>query len=162
EAGPIPLGQLDLDFGRLIASLEAEFARAQRARTVAAKDGRAILIYVGENQAHTGERPDPQDHLRELRELAPTARAEGVDTVAQLRDRLDPKFVMGRGKLDDVVLRAVELDAQVLIFDRNLSPAQASAIAKQTDLKIIDRTQLILDIFAQRAQSKDGRLQVEL
>src|SRR5205823_4248179 len=85
-----------------------------------------------------------------------------VDTVEQRRDRIDPKFVMGKGKLDDVVVRAVELGAQTLIFDRNLSPAQISAIAKNTDLKIIDRTQLILDIFAQRAQSRDGKLQVEL
>jgi GTPase len=85
-----------------------------------------------------------------------------VDTVIQRRDRIDPKFVIGKGKLDDVVVRAVELDAQTLIFDRNLSPSQISAIAKNTDLKIIDRSQLILDIFAQRAQSKDGKLQVEL
>jgi GTP-binding protein HflX len=69
---------------------------------------------------------------------------------------------MGKGKLDDVVVRAIELDAQTLIFDRNLSPAQISAIAKNTDLKIIDRTQLILDIFAQRAETKDAKLQVEL
>src|SRR6185436_13464019 len=77
-------------------------------------------------------------------------------------DRIDPKFVMGKGKLDEVVVRAVERDAETLIFERNLSPAQISAIGKNTDLKIIDRTQLILDIFAQRAQSRDGKLQVEL
>src|SRR5262249_17253666 len=61
-----------------------------------------------------------------------------------------------------VILRAAELDADVLVFDRNLSPSQSSAIAKTTDLKIIDRSQLILDIFAQRAESRDGKLQVEL
>jgi GTP-binding protein HflX len=69
---------------------------------------------------------------------------------------------MGKGKLEDVVVRAMQLDAQVLVFDRELTPAQASALAKQTDLKVIDRTQLILDIFAQRAESRDGKLQVEL
>src|SRR5205085_10733188 len=69
---------------------------------------------------------------------------------------------LGRGKVDEVVLRAMQLDVEVLIFDRNLNPAQAAALAGVTDLKIIDRTQLILDIFAQRAESRDGKLQVEL
>jgi GTP-binding protein HflX len=70
--------------------------------------------------------------------------------------------VLGKGKLDDVVLRAAELDAEVLIFDQNLTPTQAATITKHTDLKVLDRTQLILDIFAQHAESADGKLQVEL
>jgi GTP-binding protein HflX len=82
--------------------------------------------------------------------------------VIQLRDRIDPKLVLGAGKLEEVVLRAVDLDAETLIFDCDLSPAQASGLAQRTDLKVIDRTQLILDIFAQRAESRDGKLQVEL
>ncbi|HVR19148.1 MAG TPA: GTPase HflX, partial [Polyangiaceae bacterium] len=69
---------------------------------------------------------------------------------------------LGAGKLEEVVLRAVDLDAETLIFDCDLSPAQASGLAQRTDLKVIDRTQLILDIFAQRAESRDGKLQVEL
>jgi GTP-binding protein HflX len=100
--------------------------------------------------------------MRELRELARTAGTEVADCVVQMRERVDPKFVMGKGKLEEVVVRAMQLDAGVLVFDRELSPAQASAIAKHTDLKVIDRTQLILDIFAQRAESRDGKLQVEL
>jgi GTP-binding protein HflX len=79
-----------------------------------------------------------------------------------MREHVDPKHVMGKGKLEEVVVRAIEIDADVLVVDRELSPAQASAIAKMTDLKVIDRTQLILDIFAQRAESRDGKLQVEL
>jgi GTP-binding protein HflX len=82
--------------------------------------------------------------------------------VLQMREHIDPKYVMGIGKLEEVVVRAIELDAAVLVLDRELSPAQASAIAKRTDLKVIDRTQLILDIFAQRAAGRDGKLQVEL
>ena len=71
--------------------------------------------------------------------------------------------MLGKGKLDDVIVRAMQLDAEMLIFDRNLTPvAGRRAIAKKSDLKVIDRTQLILDIFAQRAESKDGKLQVEL
>jgi GTPase len=162
EVGPLVPSQLDVDFGKLISGLEAEFAKRAKLLAVGAKDGRAILVYVGEKSRQRADDEDPQERMIELRELARTAGVEVVDTVVQLRDKIDPKFVLGRGKLDDVVLRAIELDAKTLIFDRNLSPAQASAIAKHTDLKIIDRTQLILDIFAQRAQSRDGKLQVEL
>jgi GTPase len=161
EVGPIAPHQLDVDFGSLMASLEAEFAKSQRLNKVEAKDGRGILVLVDEKSRH-GARDDEDERLAELNELARTAGVEVVDTVIQHRDRIDPKFVMGKGKLDEVVVRAVERDAQTLIFERNLSPAQISAIGKNTDLKIIDRTQLILDIFAQRAQSRDGKLQVEL
>jgi GTP-binding protein HflX len=160
EVGPVPVGQVELDFGKLILSLEAEFARASRQRPTDAKDGRAMLVYVGEKTK--GAHDDAEERLAELRELARTAGVEVVDTIVQWRDRIDPKFVIGKGKLEDVVVRAVELDAKTLIFDKNLTPAQISAIAKNTDLKIIDRTQLILDIFAQRAKERDGKLQVEL
>ncbi|HEU5320913.1 MAG TPA: GTPase HflX, partial [Methylomirabilota bacterium] len=85
-----------------------------------------------------------------------------ADTVLQVRDQVDPKFVLGRGKLEDVVLRSMQLDAEVLIFDKDLTPAQGAAVAQVTDMKVLDRTQLILDIFAQRAKSRDGKLQVEL
>jgi GTP-binding protein HflX len=100
--------------------------------------------------------------MRELRELARTAGVDVCDVVLQARDRIDPKFVLGRGKLDEVIVRAMQLDAETLIFDRELTPSQGAAIAKVADLKVIDRTQLILDIFAQRAESADGKLQVEL
>jgi GTP-binding protein HflX len=85
-----------------------------------------------------------------------------ADSLLQLRDRIDPKLVLGRGKLEEVVMRAIDLDANLLIFDRDLTPAQSAGIATHTDLSVIDRTQLILDIFAQRAETKDGKLQVEL
>jgi GTPase len=161
EAGPVPLGKLDVDFGALVSGLEAEFARRARTREVRAKDGRALLVHVAEKN-RPGALAAAEERLRELRELARTAGVEAVDTILQARDRVDPKFVLGRGKLNDVLLRAAELDAETLIFDHELSPSQASAIAKHTDLKVIDRTQLILDIFAQRAESSDGKLQVEL
>jgi GTP-binding protein HflX len=162
EVGPVAPHQLDVDFGKLMSSLEAEFAKSQRLNKVKAKDGRAILVLVGEKSGRQADQGDVEERLAELRELARTAGVEVVDIIVQHRERIDPKFVMGKGKLDEVVVRAVEKDAETLIFERNLSPAQVSAIGKNTDLKIIDRTQLILDIFAQRAQSRDGKLQVEL
>jgi GTPase len=160
EIGPLPLAQAHADVGRLMADLEAEFARRARAREVHAKDGRAILVHVGDKSK--GVRAAADESMRELRELARTAGTDVADCVVQMRDRIDPKFVLGKGKLEDVVVRAIEQDARTLVFDRELSPAQASAIAKHTDLNVIDRTQLILDIFAQRAEGRDGKLQVEL
>jgi GTP-binding protein HflX len=161
EVGPLPVSRLALDVGALMDSLEAEFARHGRARDVKAKDGRALLIHVADKS-----KPHALDlateSLRELRELARTAGTDVADVILQGRERIDPKFVMGRGKLDDVIVRAMQLDAETLIFDQDLTPAQGSALSKVSDLKVIDRTQLILDIFAQRAEGRDGKLQVEL
>jgi GTP-binding protein HflX len=162
EVGPLPIAQAHLDVGRLMAELEAEFTRRARAREVKAKDGRAILVHVGDKSKGASVAREAEDSVRELRELARTAGTDVVDCVVQMRDHVDPKLVMGKGKLEEVVVRAIELDASVLVFDRELTPAQASAIAQRTDLKVIDRAQLILDIFAQRAESRDGKLQVEL
>jgi GTP-binding protein HflX len=161
--GPIPYGKaLSAEEGaspaEILSELEDAFARAARTQAVAGKDGRAILLHVTD-RAHAAH---AEDSLRELEDLARTAGVAVVDRILQVRDAIDPKFVMGRGKLDEVVLRSMALDASVLIFDRNLSPSQAAAVAAITDMKVIDRSQLILDIFAQRAESRDGKLQVEL
>jgi GTP-binding protein HflX len=156
--GPVSYSKLEVNPEQLVMALEDEFARAARTRRVVAKDGRAILLHVCEKaQARFAEAS-----LRELTELARTAGVDVVDQVLQVRDRLDPKYVVGRGKLEDIVIAAMQFDADVLIVDRNLNAAQAAAIAKLTDLKVIDRTQLILDIFAQHAESQDGKLEVEL
>ncbi|MCS6798948.1 MAG: GTPase HflX [Myxococcota bacterium] len=156
--GPVPFARLDADPSTLIRSLEAEFARAARLRPVRGPEGRAILVHVSER----ARADEAEASLNELCELARSAGVEVADTVLQIRDRIDPRFVLGRGKLDEVVVRAMQLDVDVLVFDRDLGPAQAAAISSVTDLKVIDRTQLILDLFAQRARSRDGKLQVEL
>ncbi len=161
EIGPLPIGRVNVHVGALMSDLEAEFARTNSAREVKAKDGRAILVHVADKtKAHAIAHAN--EEIRELRELARTAGTDVADCIVQARDRVDPKFVLGRGKLDDVIVRAMQLGAETLIFDANLTPAQSAAIAKVSDLKILDRTQLILDIFAQRAESRDGKLQVEL
>ncbi|HKY40980.1 MAG TPA: GTPase HflX [Polyangiaceae bacterium] len=160
-AGPFPYGQPQPHFGELIAALEAEFTQQQRTREVTAKDGRAILIHVGDKR-RAGGASRARSRLAELESLARTAGVDVVERIIQLRDQPDPRFVVGAGKLEDVVSQAIDLGAETLIFDCDLSPAQANAIGKQTDLKVLDRTQVILDIFAQRAESRDGKLQVEL
>ncbi len=158
EEPATPHHRLDVDFAATMRALEAEFARVSNSREVSAPEGRAVLVHVTDKRRGGSV----EDSLGELRELARTAGVAVVDEVSQVRDQIDPKYVMGKGKLDDVVLRSMQRDADVLIFDRNLTASQAAAIAAVTDLKVIDRSQLILDIFAQRAESRDGKLQVEL
>jgi GTP-binding protein HflX len=159
--GPTLLGREQVDFGALISALEDEFARRSRTREVVAKDGRAILVHVGEKNKPMALAL-AEESLRELAELARSAGVEVASEVLQLRERIDPRLVLGKGKLEEVILRAAELDAETLVFDRELTPSQSAAIGKFTDIRVVDRTQLILDIFAQRAESSDGKLQVEL
>lgn len=165
KIGPLAPSVLAVKPLTLVRELEGELARRRQGREVVAKDGRAILVHVATNESESSgvhKRAEAEASMRELCELARTAGVEVVHTEIQLRPRLDARYVMGRGKLDDIILRAAELDAELLVFDRNLSPAQAAAVATLSEMKVIDRTQLILDIFAQRAESKDGKLQVEL
>jgi GTP-binding protein HflX len=100
--------------------------------------------------------------MEELRELANSAGVVVQDTLIQRRPAIDPRTVLGRGKLDELFIRALQLGADMLVFDQDLSPAQVRSLSEATDLKVIDRSQLILDIFAQRAQSREGKIQVEL
>ena len=149
--------QLDIDFIDLIESLEEELARARRVRNPRDQRDRAILVGVT-----TGSAASAQESVDELRELARSAEVVVLDSIVQRRQKLDPRSLVGRGKLDELIIRSLQLGADVIIFDQNLTPAQVRAINEATDLKIIDRTQLILDIFAQRAQSREGKIQVEL
>jgi GTP-binding protein HflX len=100
--------------------------------------------------------------LEELAELARSAGAEVAGSMFQMRDRIDPATVIGRGKLEEVKIEAHLHNAPLIIFDRNLSPTQLRNLEKGADCRVIDRTQLILDIFARHASSREGQLQVEL
>ena len=112
---------------------------------------------------HNGvSRWDLQDSLEELRELAATAGAKVVDTVTQKLDHPTAPYYIGKGKAEEVALRCAETGAGSIIFDDELSPAQGRNLEEVTSKKILDRTQLILDIFARRARSREGRLQIEL
>lgn len=154
-----PLDQLH-DFGSDdLIRLERELERAVQAGA-ASRDTRerAILISVKAG----GERRDIEDSLAELQELARTAGVEILGSFIQLPRKLNPRTLMGEGKLQEVVIRALQQGATLLIFDQELTPAQVRAISTMTELKVIDRSQLILDIFAGRAKSRDGKVQVEL
>ena len=148
---------LDLDFLSLIDSLEDEMARNRRTARRAEVRDRTILVGVA-----TGPIVDAEESMAELAELAASAGVVVQDKIIQRRSAIDPRTVLGKGKLDELLIRALQLGADMLVFDRELSPAQVRSLSEATDLKVIDRSQLILDIFAQRAQSKEGKIQVEL
>ena len=149
--------QLDLDFQAWVRDLEEELSRTVGTRNVGARE-RAMLVSVT-----AGRRADAlETHVTELRELARSAGVEIVDVVTQHRPRVDPKAVLGSGKLQDLVIRAFRSDVDLVIVDQDLTPTQARNLAARMELRVIDRTQLILDIFAQHATTRDGKLQVEL
>ncbi|QSV47287.1 GTPase HflX [Geobacter benzoatilyticus] len=154
-----PLATFRMDFGSIVSHLERELEKsvATEAREVSATGERAILISVTQ-QSHE----EADDSLDELRELARTAGVSVLDAVVQRRRQFNPRYLMGEGKMREVVIRALQLGATILIFDQELSPAQVRSISEMTELKVIDRSQLILDIFARRATSLDGKVQVEL
>ncbi|MEW6068740.1 MAG: GTPase HflX [Nitrospirota bacterium] len=146
----------ELDFMPFIASLEEEL---ERNRLFAPDDKRekAILVSVA-----TSPKYEQEDSIEELKELAKTSNVLVLDTVIQRTKEINPKYLMGEGKLKELIINAMNKGATLLIFDQNLSPSQIKAITDFTELKVIDRTQLILDIFARHAYSKDGKVQVEL
>ncbi|MBI3119059.1 MAG: GTPase HflX [Candidatus Hydrogenedentes bacterium] len=144
------------DFPASIDALEEEFARMRKPRRAGDNRDRAILVHVS-----TAPPSMARDSMDELRELA---RSAGIDVVGEIiqRRETDPKFVVGKGKLKSAIIQAMQTGAEVIVFDLNLSPSQVKALGDFTDLKILDRTQVILDIFAQHAVSREGKLQVEL
>ena len=156
--GPLRLDHLvHEDFSALIAALEGEFTGATGVHDAA--DGRPKAILVGvELFGETGI----DRKMDELARLADTAGLNVIDRIVQKRKSVDSRHLVGKGKLEQLLVRSMYLGADLLVFDRDLSPSQGRSIAEQTELKVVDRTQLILDIFAQHAMSADGRVQVEL
>jgi GTP-binding protein HflX len=140
-----------------ILALEAEMAQAQALREAGRREERVLLISVT-----SAPRREALNSLRELRQLAASAGIEVIDTILQQRAKVDPRILLGSGKLRELAVLAMQRHATMLIFDQELNPSQIKSITDQVEIKVIDRTQLILDIFAQRAQTREGRLQVEL
>ena len=150
------LSQLDLNFAHLVESLEEELARSGDGRGASGRE-RAILVGVSAKS-----RLEAEDSMAELSELAGSAGLEVAAMVIQHRQRVDSRFLMGKGRLTELVIQALQLGSDLLVFDAELTPAQVRSITDFTELRVIDRTQLILDLFAQRARSREGKLQVEM
>ncbi len=153
-----PLDRFDLVLDRFMASLEEEIAGKQE-RTIAVSDGmeRAILVHV----SRLG-RAEIEDRLEELTQLCRTAGVSVVDEVVQRPRQGKTRYLVGEGKMRELAASALQLGAELIVFDQELKPAQSRAIAEIIDLRVIDRTQLILDVFARRAKTPDGKVQVEL
>ncbi len=152
-----PANQVE-SFEELIETIEREFGLGGKTGSLVDRgEDRAILISVTTEQKRQAE-----DSLAELVELARSDNIIILDTVLQRRNRVNPRLIIGKGKLADIMIRALQLDANLLIFNQELNPSQIRSITNFSDLRVIDRTQLILDIFAHRAMSREGKLQVEM
>jgi len=159
---PVSFHKLDSafdNFDTLISSIENELQSRRTGTGFDIKDKRerAILVSVS-----TGSRYEQEDSMDELKELANSSDVIVLDTVLQRPKEINPKYLMGEGKIKELVINALNKGATLLIFDQDLNPSQIKAISDITELKVIDRSQLILDIFANRAHSRDGKVQVEL
>ncbi|OIP64283.1 MAG: GTPase HflX [Nitrospirae bacterium CG_4_9_14_3_um_filter_53_35] len=154
---PLLVHQIPIRFSDWIQDLESEITRSQTAAGTQNRKDRAILIRIT-----TGRYADAQDSIEELKELARTDGIHVLDTVIQQLPKVHPKFVMGEGKIKEIIISAKQSGADLIAFDQELTPGQARSIADLTDMRVIDRTQLILDIFAQHAKTREGKVQVEL
>jgi GTPase len=149
-------GQLNINFLELIQGLEDELGRNASGKTTL-KSEKAILVNVD-----TGPRWRQKARLEELGNLAASDDLEVMDSVIQTVKRVDSHFLVGKGKLSELALKCVQKGADLLVFDNDLTPAQVKSLTDFSALRIIDRTQLILDIFARRAVTREGKIQVEL
>jgi len=150
------IGQLNVDFLELIQSLEAELARNRPGRLLEEKE---LALLVG---VTTASRWQEEESLDELEELAASDNIQVVGRVIQRVNKADPRFLIRKGKLSEMVLQCLQTGSRLLIFNSELTPAQVKSLTDFTELKIIDRSQLILDIFAKRAVTREGKIQVEL
>ncbi|MDD2943533.1 MAG: GTPase HflX [bacterium] len=144
------------DFRAFIEDMEKQFSALSEKSFETGKE-RAVLV-----GAYTGSRTEAESSMEEMKALADTAGLQILDSVIQQRKEIDPRTVIGKGKVEELMLHCLDLGAELLIFDGELSPGQLRNITSITELKVIDRSMLILDIFAQRAKTSEGRLQIEL
>ncbi|TVQ17213.1 MAG: GTPase HflX [Leptolyngbya sp. DLM2.Bin15] len=157
---PMSLDELaEQDFVDLTEGLEEEFQRQYVAEEVDLDHDRVLLIGV---HTQTVSPQRFQDGLTELTRLVETAGGEVLQVLIQKRSRPHPRTVVGDGKVQEIALTVQTIGANLVVFDRDLSPSQVRNLESRMGVRVVDRTEVILDIFAQRAQSGAGKLQVEL
>ncbi|MDZ8223726.1 GTPase HflX [Nostoc sp. ChiVER01] len=157
-----PLGLDDLaeqDLIDLVENLEAEFQREFVAQEVDSDHDRVLIVGLMTSEITPLQF---QDTLMELARLVDTAGGNVLQTIQQKRSRIHPQTVVGEGKVQEIALTAQTLGVNLVVFNRDLSPSQVRNLEMQIGIRVVDRTEVILDIFAQRAQSRAGKLQVEL
>lgn len=146
-----------LDFAEFISHLEDEYQRTIPFAEVSGQAERAILVSVSTEPDYS-----IKESMDELESLAETDGLLVVDRIIQRPKEINPKSLLGKGKLETLILRTMQLGCDLIVFDQNLTPLQMRYITDMTELRVLDRTQLILDIFAEHADTRDGKLQVEL
>ncbi len=152
-----PWNQVDVDFTAQTEALEEELGRNLVQASGGSEESRAVLVSVD-----TQARSVQEQNLVELAELAKTAGVEVAGRMVQRVQRQNPKHILGKGKLAELEVLALRSNAGVLLFDQDLSPTQIRNLTLLSERKVLDRTQLILDIFAQHAKTRAGKLQVEM
>ncbi|AUB39770.1 hflX, GTPase [Nostoc flagelliforme CCNUN1] len=157
---PLSLDDLaDQDLVDLVENLEAEFQREFVAQEVDSDHDRVLIVGLMTSEITPLQF---QDTLVELARLVDTAGGDVLQTIQQKRSRIHPQTVVGEGKVQEIALTAQTLGVNLVVFNRDLSPSQVRNLEMQIGIRVVDRTEVILDIFAQRAQSRAGKLQVEL
>jgi GTPase len=154
---PTRLQDCPVRFNQFIEDLEAEIQEALKHHEITSGSESAVLV-----SASSRGRAEQEERLTELAELADSVGVTVIDKIAQRISDGHQRYLLGSGKLKEVLIQTLRKGADMVIFDQTLTPAQARAIAEMTDIKVIDRTQLILEIFARRAHSREGKIQVEL
>ena len=147
----------NIDFPEWVRALENEFTRKQNLLPISKGQERVILVSVSNKP-----RAVVEESMAELAELAQSNNLVVAGTIIQRSRKVNPKYLMGKGKLREIIIKAMQLGVDLLVFDQELNPSQVRSITDLTELRVIDRTQLILDIFAQRARSREGKIQVEM
>ncbi len=157
--GPLPIQDVDLDFIQFITELENEFVKA-RGRHYLVKDEREQCIVV--SVVLPKSEKDVDEHIAEMKDLCYSAGITVLDAVVQRSKELNPQYLIGKGKIEEIIMKCQQLGVDLLVFDEELSPGQIKNISALTDMRVIDRNQLILDIFAGKAQTVEAKIQVEL
>ncbi|NKB81636.1 MAG: GTPase HflX [Nitrospirales bacterium] len=152
-----PFHGFRMDYGNFVQTLETEISRATATPQVRDDIPKAIFV-----SASNRRRVEQEEQLEESKTLAQSHGIHVLGTVMQRSKEINPKYLVGIGKLHDIIIHALQHGADMLIFDQNLTPTQVRSISDVTELKVLDRTQLILDVFARRAHTRTGKIQVEL
>lgn len=148
--------RLNMNFAEFVEGIESEIQRTRLFKQEEKRE-RAMLLSVSSRP-----RQEQEDSIDELSELAESSDMLVLKKVIQRPRQMNPRYLMGEGKLKETIIEALNLGATIFVFDQDLSPSQMKAITDLTEMKVIDRSQLILDVFARRAHSRDGKVQVEL
>ncbi len=156
---PQPIEDLDVDFTGFITDLENEFVKERgRFYTVSKGIDQCLLVCVvlPRREKNVGDR------IAEMKDLCHSAGISVLDTIVQRPKELHPKYLIGKGKIEEIVIKCQQIGVGLLVFDEGLTPGQINNISELTELKVIDRNQLILDIFARKANTREAMIQVEL